>query len=321
MDSIESGCAADEALNPNGCTGHMIESHTLTAASRNRLIRTLEQYAHTEYVGMLLEGPWIIRAPTLHRKSLLLAKMQMKAAHALSLYGALAALGVSREKTDRQWLDGTARYLDVFNYPALSWADVGMIGWLTGAAGIVRQAALSRCVYGSCARLVSHIGVEKRFHHRQGFDLVMKLARGTRAQRQMAQDALDRWWWPTLLIFDCPDDETEHSSHAPHHGNRREFNDRLRQKFIDETVPQVRFLELSVPDDDLRLNRETGRYEVGQVDWEAFERIMHRSRTCNLARINARRKAWNDGAWVRQAVAAYTARTEVEENLHEQGSL
>lgn len=281
-------------------------------AYRRTLVRQMAQHAHSEYVGMLPEGGWISRAPTLHRKSILLAKVQDEAGHAQYLYSAVETLGVTREDVYGQLLDGKMKYLNIFNYPALSWADIGMIGWLTDGAAIVNQVPLSRCSYGPYARAMVRICQEESFHHRQGFDLVMKLARGTPAQRRMAQDALDRWWWPTVMVFGPPDDGSPHSKRSMRWGIKLYSNDTLRQKFIDQTVPQVHFLGLTVPDKDLRFNEETGHYEIGAIDWQEFDRVINGGGLCGRARLDARNKAWDDGAWVRDAAASYAAKQAVE---------
>ncbi len=242
--------------------------------------------------------------------------MQDEAGHAQYLYSAMETLGISRAQAYQQLLEGRAKYLNIFNYPALSWADVGMIGWLTDGAAIVNQVPLSRCSYGPYARAMVRICQEESFHHRQGFDLVMKLAQGTPAQRQMAQDALNRWWWPTLMVFGPPDADSPHSARSMKWGIKLYSNDALRQKFIDQTVPQVHYLGLEVPDDQLRFNEETGHYETGPIDWDEFERVINGGGLCNRARIEARNKAWDDGAWVREAAAAYAARQEIAEAAH-----
>ncbi|GAB7537074.1 1,2-phenylacetyl-CoA epoxidase subunit PaaA [Burkholderia sp. 3C] len=285
-------------------------------AYRRTLMRQMAQHAHSEYVGMLPEGGWISRAPTLHRKCILLAKVQDEAGHAQYLYSAMETLGISREEAYGRLLDGRAKYLNIFNYPALTWADVGMIGWLTDGAAIVNQVPLSRCSYGPYARAMVRICQEESFHHRQGFDLVMKLVQGTPAQRQMAQDALDRWWWPTLMVFGPPDGDSPHSARSMKWGIKLYSNDALRQKFIDQTVPQVHFLGLDVPDENLRWNAETGHYEIGRIDWDEFDRVINGGGLCNRARIEARNKAWDDGAWVREAAAAYAARQDGAEVSH-----
>jgi len=272
---------------------------------RQALQRQMAQHAHSEYVGMLPEGRWITRAPSLHRKCILLAKVQDEAGHAQYLYSALESLGLSREQAYGQLLSGQAKYLNIFNYPALSWADVGMIGWLTDGAAIVNQVPLSRSSYGPYARAMLRICQEESFHHRQGFDLVRKLVEGSPDQREMAQEALNRWWWPTVMVFGPPDEDSVHSQRSMRWGIKLYSNDTLRQKFIDQTVPQIHHLGLSVPDEHLRFNQETGHYEIGLIDWDEFQRVIQGNGQCNRDRIAARRHAWESGAWVREAAACY----------------
>ncbi|MBI0329628.1 1,2-phenylacetyl-CoA epoxidase subunit PaaA [Burkholderia plantarii] len=317
MDILDTEQVDEAAFQQRIDDGRKIEPQDgMPAAYRRTLMRQMAQHAHSEYVGMLPEGGWISRAPTLHRKCILLAKVQDEAGHAQYLYSAMETLGLSREEAYQQLLDGRAKYLNIFNYPALTWADVGMIGWLTDGAAIVNQVPLSRCSYGPYARAMVRICQEESFHHRQGFDLVMKLAHGTPAQRQMAQDALNRWWWPTLMVFGPPDADSPHSARSMKWGIKLYSNDALRQKFIDQTVPQVHYLGLEVPDEQLRFNADTGHYETGPIDWDEFERVINGGGLCNRARIEARNKAWDDGAWVREAAAAYAARQDITEAAH-----
>lgn len=277
-------------------------------AYRRTLQRQMAQHAHSEYVGMLPEGAWITRAPSLSRKCILLAKVQDEAGHAQYLYSALESLGLSREQAYGQLLAGEAKYLNIFNYPALSWADVGMIGWLTDGAAIVNQVPLSRCSYGPYARAMVRICQEESFHHRQGFDLVRRLAEGTPAQRRMAQDALNRWWWPTVMVFGPPDEDSVHSQRSMRWGVKLYSNDTLRQKFVDQTVPQVLHLGLTVPDPDLRFNPDTGHYEIGRIDWDEFNRVIRGQGLCNRERLASRRRSWDEGAWVREAAACHAAK-------------
>lgn len=317
MDILDTEQVDEAAFQQRIDDGRKIEPQDgMPAAYRRTLMRQMAQHAHSEYVGMLPEGGWISRAPTLHRKCILLAKVQDEAGHAQYLYSAMETLGISRAEAYQQLLDGRAKYLNIFNYPALTWADVGMIGWLTDGAAIVNQVPLSRCSYGPYARAMVRICQEESFHHRQGFDLVMKLAQGTPAQRQMAQDALNRWWWPTLMVFGPPDADSPHSARSMKWGIKLYSNDVLRQKFIDQTVPQVHYLGLEVPDEQLRFNADTGHYETGPIDWDEFERVINGGGLCNRARIEARNKAWDDGAWVREAAAAYAARQDITEAAH-----
>lgn len=313
MNSIESGRTVFETGQSQRRETRLAEVTKASQSTvRSWLIRDMEQQAHTEAVGMQVVRAWIARAPTLQHKSLLLAKVQAMAAHALSLRGALARLGITGEQLTHQRLDGTARYLDIFSYPLLGWGDIGMIGWLGGTAELVRQATILRQACESCTRLRSNIRQEKRFHHRQSFELVMNLALGTYAQRKMAQDALDRWWWPMLMVFGPLQSHGCPASHSTAPGETFRSNDTLRQKFIDETVPQVHFLQLKLPDDNLLLNDETGHYDVGQIDWDTFGSITRRGGVCNRKRIDAYSKTWHESAWVRDAAAAYAARQAAE---------
>ncbi|MFD0708841.1 1,2-phenylacetyl-CoA epoxidase subunit A [Photorhabdus luminescens] len=272
---------------------------------RHTLQRQMAQHAHSEYVGMLPEGRWINRAPSLSRKCILLAKVQDEAGHAQYLYSALESLSLSREQAYAKLLSGESGYLNIFNYPVLTWADVGMIGWLTDGAAIINQVPLSRCSYGPYARAMVRICQEESFHHRQGFDLIKCLMEGTETQRQMAQDALNRWWWPTVMVFGPPDEHSVHTRDAMRWGIKLYSNDTLRQKFIDQTVPQAHYLGLTVPDPDLRFNQETGHYEIGAIDWDEFKRVIRGNGLCNRERISSRRRAWDEGAWVREAAACH----------------
>ncbi len=289
--------------------GDKIESQDwMPEGYRRTLLRQISQHAHSEYVGMLPEGFWLTRAPSLHRKCVLLAKVQDEAGHAQYLYSALESLGVDRDEAYQELLAGRAKYLNIFNYPALTWADVGMIGWLTDGAAIVNQVPLSRSSYGPYARAMVRICQEESFHHRQGFDLVRKLVEGTPEQRLMAQQALDRWWWPTLMVFGPPDADSPHSRQSMKWGIKLYSNDTLRQKFIDQTVPQIHHLGLSVPDPDLHLNPHTGHYESGPIDWSEFRRVIAGNGQCNRHRLNSRQRSWDQGAWVREAAACHAAK-------------
>ncbi|WP_374347097.1 1,2-phenylacetyl-CoA epoxidase subunit PaaA [Chitinimonas sp.] len=284
---------------------------------RQLLLRQMSQHAHSEYVGMLPEGFWLSRAPSLHRKCVLLAKIQDEAGHAQYLYSALESLGTSRDEVYQQLLSGQAKYLNIFNYPALTWADVGMIGWLTDGAAIVNQVPLSRSSYGPYARAMVRICQEESFHHRQGFDLVRALVEGSAAQRQMAQDALNRWWWPTVMVFGPPDEQSPHSRQSMQWGIKLYSNDTLRQKFIDQTVPQIHHLGLTVPDPELRFNQATGHYEIGRIDWDEFNRVVQGEGQCNRQRISSRRRAWEQGAWVRDAAACHAAKVAAGKAAHQ----
>ena len=277
----------------------------MPARYRATLIRQISQHAHSEIVGMLPEGNWITRAPTLKRKAILMAKVQDEGGHGAYLYSAAETLGVSRDQLIEQLLTGAAKYSSIFNYPTPTWADVGAIGWLVDGAAIMNQIPLCRCSYGPYARAMVRVCREESFHQRQGYDLMLQLARGSEAQRRMAQEALDRWWWPALMMFGPSDTESKHSAESTRWKIKRFSNDELRQKFVDFTVPQADFLGLTIPDPDLRRNSDTGRYEFGRIDWTEFNEILKGNGPCNAERIGARRKAHADGAWVRDAALAY----------------
>lgn len=272
---------------------------------RKTLIRQISQHAHSEIVGMLPEGNWITRAPSLQRKAILLAKIQDEGGHGLYLYCAAETLGVSREELTGQLLSGKAKYSSIFNYPTLTWADIGAIGWLVDGAAILNQAPLQRCSYGPYARAMIRICKEESFHQRQGFDILRALCEGSEAQKDMAQDALNRWWWPSLMMFGPPDGASVHSAQSMAWKIKINSNDELRQKFVDQTAPQADYLGLSVPDPDLRWNADRGAYDFGEIDWDEFHQVLKGNGPCNAERMAARRKAHEDGAWVRAAAAAH----------------
>jgi len=275
---------------------------------RRTLVRQISQHAHSEIVGMLPEGNWITRAPSLRRKVALLAKVQDEGGHGLYLYSAAETLGVSRNELVEQLLSGKAKYSSIFNYPTPTWADIGAIGWLVDGAAIMNQVPLCRCSYGPYARAMVRVCREESFHQRQGYELMLALATGTVEQKRMAQDALNRWWWPSLMMFGPSDDQSAHSAQNMAWKIKRFSNDDLRQRFVDATVPQADFLGLTIPDTDLRLNTETGHYEFGTIDWTEFNEILKGNGPCNRERIEARRSAWDDGAWVREAANAHAAK-------------
>jgi ring-1,2-phenylacetyl-CoA epoxidase subunit PaaA len=275
---------------------------------RNTLIRQISQHAHSEIVGMLPEGNWITRAPTLKRKVILLAKVQDEGGHGLYLYSAAETLGVSREELLDALHRGAAKYSSIFNYPTLTWADVGMIGWLVDGAAIMNQVPLQRCSYGPYARAMVRVCKEESFHQRQGYEAVMVLARGSSAQQQMAQDALNRFWWPSLMMFGPPDQDSPHSARSMHWKIKITSNDELRQKFVDQTVPQADYLGLKVPDPDLRWNEERGHYDFGEIDWDEFYQVLKGDGPCNRDRLRTRVAAHEQGAWVRQAAMAHAAK-------------
>ena len=277
----------------------------MTEGYRKTLIRQISQHAHSEIVGQLPEGNWVTRAPTLKRKTILLAKIQDEAGHSLYLYSAAETLGVSRDQMTLDLLSGKAKYSSIFNYPTLSWADIGMIGWLVDGAAIINQIPLCRCSYGPYARAMVRICKEEAFHARQGFDVVMALCRGTPEQKQMAQEALNRWWWPALMMFGPPDTESVNSAQSARWKIKLFSNDELRQRMVDQTVPQAEFLGLSIPDPDLRWNEERAQYDFGAIDWSEFYSVLKGNGPCNRDRIQTRRKAWDDGAWFRDGLNAH----------------
>ena len=277
-------------------------------AYRKTLVRQISQHAHSEIIGMQPEGNWLTRAPTLRRKCILLAKVQDEAGHGLYLYGSGETLGTSRDQMIDDLLSGKAKYSSIFNYPALTWADMGAIGWLVDGAAIMNQIPLCRCSYGPYARAMVRVCKEESFHQRQGFDIMLSLSRGNQAQKDMAQDALNRWWWPSIMMFGPSDKDSEHSAQSMAWKIKRFSNDELRQKFVDVTVPQAEFLGLKVPDDDLRFDKKTRHYEIGDIDWQEFYEVLKGNGPCNRQRMAKRRKAHDDGAWVREAATAYAAK-------------
>ncbi|MGP1256491.1 MAG: 1,2-phenylacetyl-CoA epoxidase subunit PaaA [Kiloniellales bacterium] len=272
---------------------------------RKTLVRQISQHAHSEVVGMLPEGNWITRAPSLRRKAALLAKIQDEAGHGLYLYSACETLNVSRQELVDQLLEGKAKYSSIFNYPSTTWADIGAIGWLVDGAAIMNQVPLQRCSYGPYSRAMIRICKEESFHQRQGYEIMLTLARGTAAQKRMAQDALNRWWWPSLMMFGPNDKDSPHSAQSMRWKIKRVSNDDLRQKFVDVTVPQADFLGLTMPDPDLRWNAETGHYDFGEIDWEEFKQVLQGNGPCNRERMRDRNRAHERGRWVREAAMAH----------------
>jgi len=272
---------------------------------RQNLIRQISQHAHSEIVGMLPEANWITRAPSLRRKATLLAKVQDEAGHGLYLYSAAETLGIARIEMIDQLLNGKAKYSSIFNYPTLSWADIGAIGWLVDGAAIMNQIPLCRSSYGPYARAMVRICKEESFHQRQGFEILLTLSKGTEAQQKMAQDALNRWWWPGIMMFGPTDDESPNTIQSMQWKIKRFTNDELRQKFVDVCAEQVKFLGLTIPDKDLKWNKERGHYDFGPIDWKEFWQVVKGNGPCNKQRLNDRNKAHDDGAWVREAAYAY----------------
>jgi ring-1,2-phenylacetyl-CoA epoxidase subunit PaaA len=277
-------------------------------AYRKTLVRQISQHAHSEIVGMLPEGNWISRAPSLKRKAILIAKVQDEGGHGLYLYCAAETLGTSREEMVEALHSGKAKYSTIFNYPTLTWADIGAIGWLVDGAAIMNQVPLQRTSYGPYARAMVRVCKEESFHQRQGYEIMIALANGTAEQKRMAQDALNRWWWPSLMMFGPPDDNSPNTERSMRWRIKRETNDELRQKFVDITVPQADFLGLSVPDADLKWNEAKGGHDFGEIDWEEFYSVVRGEGPVAKERMTARRDAWDNGAWVRDAAAAHEAK-------------
>ncbi len=272
---------------------------------RKTLIRQISQHAHSEIVGMLPEGNWVTRAPNLRRKVALLAKVQDEAGHGLYLYAAAETLGVSRDDLIDQLHTGKAKYSSIFNYPTISWADMGTIGWLVDGAAIMNQVPLCRCSYGPYARAMVRVCKEESFHQRQGYEILLTLSRGTEAQKQMLQDSVNRWWWPSLMMFGPSDSDSPHSAQSMAWKIKRFSNDELRQRFVDACVDQARILGVTLPDPDLKWNEERGHYDFGEIDWDEFWQVVKGHGPCNKDRIETRVKAYEDGAWVREAATAY----------------
>jgi ring-1,2-phenylacetyl-CoA epoxidase subunit PaaA len=274
-------------------------------AYRKTLIRQISQHAHSEVVGMLPEGNWITRAPTLRRKASLLAKVQDEAGHGLYLYAAAETLGITREKTIEDLLTGKAKYSSIFNYPTLTWADMGAIGWLVDGAAIINQVMLCRASYGPYSRANIRICKEESFHQRQGFEILLTLSRGTPEQKAMCQDSINRWYWPSLMMFGPKDSESTHSDQSTAWKIKRKSNDELRQQFVDIIAEQVKVLGMTLPDKDLKWNEERKHYDFGEIDWEEFWAVVKGNGPCNKERLEARQKAHEDGRWVREAAKAY----------------
>jgi len=280
---------------------------------RQTLIRQISQHAHSEIVGMLPEGNWITRAPTLKRKAILLAKVQDEAGHGLYLYSATETLGVTREQTINDLHSGKAKYSSIFNYPSLAWADIGAIGWLVDGAAILNQVMLTRTSYGPYARAMVRICKEESFHQRQGFEILLVLSRGTKEQKEMCQDAINRWWWPSLMMFGPHDSESTHSDQSMKWKIKRKSNDELRQNFVDMIAEQAKVLGMSLPDPALKWNKERKHYNFGEINWEEFWNVVKGNGPCNKERLEARRKAWDEGKWVRDAAEAYAEKKKLKQ--------
>jgi len=278
---------------------------------RKTHIRQISQHAHSEIVGMLPEGNWITRAPSLRRKVGLLAKVQDEAGHGLYLYSAAETLGISRDEMTKQLLTGKAKYSSIFNYPTLSWADIGAIGWLVDGAAIINQVMLTRTSYGPYARAMVRICKEESFHQRQGYEIMLTLCKGTEAQKALAQDALNRFWWPSLMMFGPRDEESPNTAQSVKWKIKRQTNDELRQRFIDITAPQADYLGISIPDPNLKWNEERGHYDFGKIDWNEFWQVVKGNGPCNKERIADRTKARENGKWVRDAAMAYAEKQQL----------
>ncbi len=299
LDAFQARIDAEEKIEPNDW---MPEGY------RRTLIRQIGQHAHSEIVGMLPEGNWITRAPSLRRKAALLAKVQDEGGHGLYLYAAAETLGASREGMTEELLAGKAKYSSIFNYPTQTWADIGAIGWLVDGAAIMNQIPLCRCSYGPYARAMIRICKEESFHQRQGYEIMLTLAGGNADQKAMAQDALDRWWWPSLMMFGPHDADSQHGDQSMAWKIKRFTNDELRQKFVDATVPQAEAIGLTVPDPDLAWNDAKNGYDFGAIDWDEFRRVVKGGGPMNRERLAGRQKAWDDGSWVREAALAHAAK-------------
>ncbi|TWI66255.1 ring-1,2-phenylacetyl-CoA epoxidase subunit PaaA [Pseudoduganella lurida] len=304
--TTEEMSAAERAFQQRIDEGIRIEPKDwMPEAYRKTLIRQISQHAHSEIVGQLPEGNWVTRAPTLQRKSILLAKIQDEAGHGLYLYSAAETLGVSRDELLAALHAGKAKYSSIFNYPTLSWADMGAIGWLVDGSAIINQIPLCRCSYGPYARAMVRVCKEESFHARQGYDIMLALCNGTAEQKAMAQDALNRWWWPSLMMFGPSDAESVNSAQSSQWRIKLFSNDELRQRMVDQTVPQAEYLGLTIPDKDLKWNEARGHYDFGAIDWSEFYDVLKGNGPCNRERLRTRVKAWDDGAWFREALVAH----------------
>ncbi|MGW0163588.1 1,2-phenylacetyl-CoA epoxidase subunit PaaA [Streptomyces sp. NPDC003343] len=297
--AFDAAVAAEERIEPRDW---------MPDAYRATLVRQIAQHAHSEIIGMQPEANWITRAPSLRRKAILMAKVQDEAGHGLYLYSAAETLGTGRDELLDKLHTGRQKYSSIFNYPTLTWADVGAIGWLVDGAAITNQVPLCRCSYGPYARAMVRICKEESFHQRQGYELLLSLSRGTAEQHAMAQDAVDRWWWPSLMMFGPPDDESAHSAQSMAWKIKRHSNDELRQRFVDICVPQAESLGLTLPDPALVWNEERGHHDFGPIDWTEFHDVLKGNGPCNDQRIARRRQAHDEGAWVREAAAAHAAK-------------
>jgi ring-1,2-phenylacetyl-CoA epoxidase subunit PaaA len=302
--------ALEEKFEARIAAGEFIEpKDAMPDHYRKTLVRQISQHAHSEIVGMLPEGNWISRAPTLKRKAILLAKVQDEGGHGLYLYSAAETLGTSRDQMIDALHTGKAKYSSIFNYPTLTWADVGVIGWLVDGAAIMNQVPICRCSYGPYARAMIRICREESFHQRQGFEsLLTMMEKGTQAQKDMVQDAVNRWWWPSIMMFGPPDDQSPNSAQSMRWGIKRVSNDELRQRFVDACVDQAKVLGVTLPDPELKWNEERQHWDFGAIDWDEFWNVVNGNGPCNRERLAERNKAWDEGQWVRDAALAYAAR-------------
>ncbi len=282
---------------------------------RKTLIRQISQHAHSEIVGMLPEGNWISRAPSLKRKAILMAKVQDEAGHGLYLYSAAETLGISRDEMYHQLHSGKAKYSSIFNYPTLTWADMGAVGWLVDGAAIMNQVPLCRTSFGPYARAMVRVCKEESFHQRQGFETLLVLSRGTDAQKAMCQDAINRWWWPSLMMFGPPDGESPNTVQSMKWKIKRFTNDELRQRFVDMCAEQIKVLGMQIPDPDLKWNEERKQHDFGVINWDEFYEVLKGNGPCNKQRLDARRKAWDEGKWVRDAAEAYAAKRKEDKSV------
>jgi ring-1,2-phenylacetyl-CoA epoxidase subunit PaaA len=293
---FENRIAAGEVIEPKDW---------MPEAYKKQLIRMMSQHAHSEVVGMLPEGAWITRAPSLRRKKILIAKVQDEAGHGLYIYSGVETLGADRDTLTQDLLSGKAKYSSIFNYPTLTWADIGVIGWFVDGAAIVNQTMLAKCSYGPYARAMIRICKEENFHKKQGYELIAELAKGTPEQKAMAQDAVNRWWWQSLMMFGPSDKDSPNSAQLMRWQIKKKSNDELRQRFVDLTVPQAKAINLTLPDPDLKYNEQTGHWEFGEINWNEFNEVIKGNGPCNKERIQAKTKAYEDGKWVREAALAF----------------
>lgn len=299
LKAFEDRIAAGEIIEPKDW---------MPEAYKKQLIRMMSQHAHSEIVGMLPEGAWITRAPSLRRKKILIAKVQDEAGHGLYIYSGVETLGADRDSTTKDLLEGKAKYSSIFNYPTLTWADIGVIGWFVDGAAIVNQTMLAKCSYGPYARAMVRICKEENFHKKQGYELVAALANGTPEQKAMAQDAVNRWWWPSLMMFGPSDKDSPNSPQLMRWQIKKKGNDELRQRFVDLTVPQAQAINVTLPDPKLKFNPETGSWNFGEINWEEFHQVISGNGPCNKERLQARRDAFENGKWVREAASAYASK-------------